>query len=87
VSLAISAGNTKFLSKLTDQVSKLNSDTFEKNPPTYTSLKLLKNPPTGGDTLFVSSYGLYERLSEPFQKLAESLTGTTKSTLPDPTVL
>ncbi|KAL4862788.1 hypothetical protein BDV12DRAFT_202730 [Aspergillus spectabilis] len=50
-------------------------DTFEKHPPTYTSLKLIENPPTGGDTLFVSSYGLYERLSEPWQKFAESLTG------------
>ncbi|KAL3446304.1 hypothetical protein BJX65DRAFT_309003 [Aspergillus insuetus] len=51
-------------------------DTFEKHPPTYTSLKLIKNPPTGGDTLFVSSYGLYERLSEPWQKFTESLTAT-----------
>ncbi|KAL4969421.1 TauD/TfdA dioxygenase family protein [Aspergillus stella-maris] len=49
-------------------------DTFENHPPTYTSLKLVENPPSGGDTLFVSSYGLYERLSEPWQKLAESLT-------------
>jgi alpha-ketoglutarate-dependent taurine dioxygenase len=52
-----------------------NSETFEKHPPTYTSLKLVKNPPAGGDTLFISSYGLYERLSEPWQKFAESLTG------------
>ncbi|KAG2009304.1 hypothetical protein GB937_007904 [Aspergillus fischeri] len=51
------------------------SETFEKHPPTYTSLKLIKNPSAGGDTLFISSYGLYERLSEPWRKFAESLTG------------
>ncbi|CAG8386539.1 unnamed protein product [Penicillium salamii] len=35
-----------------------------------------KSPPTGGDTLFVSSYGLYKRLSEPWQRFADSLTAT-----------
>ncbi|KAL4969422.1 TauD/TfdA dioxygenase family protein [Aspergillus stella-maris] len=52
-----------------------SDESQEKYPPAYTAFKIAKSPPTGGDTLFVSAYGLYDRLSEPFQKFAESLTG------------
>jgi hypothetical protein len=52
------------------------SESYEKYPPAYTGFKIAKSPPTGGDTLFVSSYGLYEHLSEPWQKFADGLTAT-----------
>lgn len=48
--------------------------TYEKQPPSYTSLKVLANPPTGGDTLWTSNYAVYDALSEPMQKYLESLT-------------
>ncbi|KAL4777173.1 hypothetical protein BDW60DRAFT_212857 [Aspergillus nidulans var. acristatus] len=51
-------------------------ESYEKYPPAYTGFKIAKSPPTGGDTLFVSSYGLYEHLSEPWQKFADGLTAT-----------
>ncbi|KAL4733723.1 hypothetical protein BDV11DRAFT_209995 [Aspergillus similis] len=31
-------------------------ESYEKYPPAYTVFKIAKSPPTGGDTLFVSSY-------------------------------
>ncbi|KAK7718023.1 hypothetical protein SLS57_006170 [Botryosphaeria dothidea] len=46
---------------------------FEANPPDYTTLRMVELPPSGGDTMFASSYELYDRLSPPFQKLFESL--------------
>ncbi|OJD32192.1 alpha-ketoglutarate-dependent sulfonate dioxygenase [Diplodia corticola] len=46
---------------------------FEVRPPDYTSLRMTTIPPTGGDTLFASSYELYDRLSPPFQKMFETL--------------
>lgn len=48
--------------------------TYEIQPPSYTSLKVLANPPTGGDTLWTSNYAVYDSLSEPMQKYLESLT-------------
>lgn len=53
-----------------------DSESHEKYPPAYTGFKIAKSPPTGGDTLWVSSYGLYEHLSEPWQKFADGLTAT-----------
>ncbi|KAI9735754.1 MAG: hypothetical protein M1818_006362 [Claussenomyces sp. TS43310] len=49
---------------------------FEKDPPAFSSLKLGDVPPAGGDTMWVSLYDAYDRLSEPFQKLFESLDAT-----------
>ncbi|KAB2570668.1 Alpha-ketoglutarate-dependent taurine dioxygenase [Lasiodiplodia hormozganensis] len=46
---------------------------FETNPPDYTTLRMTSIPPTGGDTMFASSYELYDRLSPPFQKMFEGL--------------
>ncbi|GFG20077.1 hypothetical protein IFM5058_10451 [Aspergillus udagawae] len=53
-----------------------SDESHEKYPPAYTGFKIAKSPPSGGDTLFVSSYGLYEHLSEPWQKFADGLTAT-----------
>ncbi|KAI4256066.1 MAG: hypothetical protein LQ352_002256 [Teloschistes flavicans] len=49
--------------------------TYELQPPSYTSLKLLTGPPRGGggDTLWASQYAAYDILSAPMQKYLESL--------------
>ncbi|KAL3477019.1 hypothetical protein BJX99DRAFT_257924 [Aspergillus californicus] len=53
-----------------------NDESHEKYPTAYSVFKVAKSPPTGVDILFVSAYGPYDRLSEPFQKFAETLTAT-----------
>ncbi|KAJ3113622.1 hypothetical protein HDU96_003153 [Phlyctochytrium bullatum] len=47
---------------------------YEIQPPSYTFLKLDHIPPTGGDTLWFSSYAAYEKLSPTFKKFLEGLT-------------
>ncbi|KIW81828.1 hypothetical protein Z517_04854 [Fonsecaea pedrosoi CBS 271.37] len=49
---------------------------YEVQPPSYTSLKVLSGPPRGGggDTLWCSQYAIYDVLSAPMQKYLESLT-------------
>ena len=46
---------------------------FEENSSDYSSLRLGQVPDTGGDTMYASAYDLYDRMSEPFQKLFENL--------------
>ena len=50
--------------------------TYELQPPSYTSLKLLTGPPRGGggDTLWSSQYAAYDALSLSMQHYLESLT-------------
>ena len=50
--------------------------TYEKQPPSYTSLKLLSGPPRGGggDTHWSSQYAAYDLLSAPMQRYLEGLT-------------
>ena len=50
--------------------------TYELQPPSYTSLKLLTGPPrgAGGDTLWSSQYAAYDLLSSGMQKYLECLT-------------
>ncbi|KAI9821883.1 MAG: hypothetical protein M1827_002465 [Pycnora praestabilis] len=50
--------------------------TYEMQPPSYTSLKLLEGPPRGGggDTLWGSQYAAYDALSSYMQTYLESLT-------------
>ena len=49
--------------------------TYEIQPPSYTSLKLLSGPPRGGggDTLWSSQYAVYDLLSPGMQKYLEGL--------------
>lgn len=49
---------------------------FEPVPADYTSLRLLKLPSTGGDTLWASGYEIYDRFSPAYKKFLESLTAT-----------
>lgn len=49
---------------------------FEPKPADYSSLRLEVLPKTGGDTLWASGYEIYDRLSTPYQKFLEGLTGT-----------
>ncbi|KAL7893817.1 putative alpha-ketoglutarate-dependent sulfonate dioxygenase [Trichoderma sp. SZMC 28014] len=53
--------------------------TYEVNPPAYTLLRLLKTPPSGGDTIFTSQTGLFDKLSPAFQKAIEGLHGVHSS--------
>lgn len=50
--------------------------TYEAQPPSYTSLKVLTGPPRGGggDTLWCSQYAIYDALSRPMQIYMEGLT-------------
>ncbi|RAO67585.1 uncharacterized protein BHQ10_003597 [Talaromyces amestolkiae] len=49
--------------------------TFENVPSDYAILKITDSPEdnTGGDTLWASGYEVYDRLSPPIQKLADTL--------------
>ena len=49
--------------------------TYEIQPPSYTSLKLLAGPPRGGggDTVWSSQYAAYDVLSAPMQRYLEGL--------------
>ncbi|OBT83513.1 hypothetical protein VE02_07381 [Pseudogymnoascus sp. 03VT05] len=55
-------------------MSDFHSDTsFEINPPSYSLLRMEEHPAVGGDTAWVSGYGLYDELSPHMQKLLEGL--------------
>ncbi|KAH8807725.1 putative alpha-ketoglutarate-dependent sulfonate dioxygenase [Xylogone sp. PMI_703] len=63
-----------------DRSGEYHSDhSFEVNPPSYTMLRLLRTPPTGGDTVFTSQVALYDKLSPTFQKTFEGLHGVHSS--------
>ncbi|RQM05688.1 hypothetical protein DH86_00003764, partial [Scytalidium sp. 3C] len=46
---------------------------FEINPPTYSMLRMEEHPPVGGDTAWVSQYGLYDALSDAMKKFVDGL--------------
>ncbi|MCJ1378584.1 hypothetical protein MMC17_001683 [Xylographa soralifera] len=57
--------------------------TYEIQPPSYTSLKVLTGPPRGGggDTLWSSQYAAYDVMSSHMQKYLEQLTALHSSEL------
>lgn len=56
-----------------------NDHSFEANPPAYTTLRMDKTPPSGGDTIFTSQVALFDKLSTTYQKLLEGLHGVHSS--------
>lgn len=50
--------------------------TFEPVPADYSSLKIVEQPSSGGDTLFANGYALFEKFSPSFRAYLETLTGT-----------
>lgn len=55
-------------------VGDFHADTsFEINPPTYSLLRMEEHPPVGGDTVWVSQYGLYDALSDALKRFVDSL--------------
>ncbi|KYK61307.1 alpha-ketoglutarate-dependent sulfonate dioxygenase [Drechmeria coniospora] len=53
---------------------------YESHPSDYSSLKVVQAPATGGDTMWVSSYGLLERISPAYRRFLEGLTVTMAQT-------
>ncbi len=52
---------------------------FEPVPADYTSLRVIKLPETGGDTLWASGYEMYNRLSKPYQAFVDGLSVTCRA--------
>jgi len=48
---------------------------YEVNPPSYTLLRMVRTPPSGGDTIYTSQTALFDKLSPTFQKTFEGLYG------------
>lgn len=77
----ISIISSSFRKKVYYEARKTGADewhsdiTFEPVPADYTTLKVHTLPPTGGDTLFSSSYEIYDLLSDPLKKFFDGLTG------------
>ncbi|ANB14599.1 Jlp1p [Sugiyamaella lignohabitans] len=49
---------------------------FEPIPSTYSVLKIIEKPEVGGDTLWISGNGLYDKLSPSFREYLETLYAT-----------
>lgn len=60
---------------------------FEINPPSYSLLRMEEHPAVGGDTAWVSSYGLYDTLSDAMKRFVEGLHAVHTSRLQYDTIL
>ncbi|KAJ4265018.1 hypothetical protein NW762_005261 [Fusarium torreyae] len=60
---------------------------FEINPPSYSLLRMEEHPEVGGDTAWLSSYGLYDTLSDAMKKFVEGLHAVHTSRLQYDTIL
>lgn len=76
VHVIFAEGNKDLRSLFTPTFLWHSDVTYEVQPPSYTSLKLLTGPPRGGggDTLWSSQYAAYDAMSPYMQKYLESLT-------------
>lgn len=70
------ADTSRVINLAQNQTDLWHSDvSYEKQPPSYTTLKLLEGPEHGGgDTLWFNHNGLYDALSEPYQQYLSKLT-------------
>ncbi|KAJ5898799.1 hypothetical protein N7495_003543 [Penicillium taxi] len=60
---------------------------FEINPPSYSLLRMEEHPDVGGDTAWVSQYGLYDALSGAYQRFLDGLHAVHTSRLQYDTLL
>lgn len=60
---------------------------FETNPPSYSLLRMEEHPPVGGDTAWVSQYGLYDALSAAMRRFADGLHAVHTSRLQYDTII
>jgi alpha-ketoglutarate-dependent taurine dioxygenase len=60
---------------------------FEINPPSYSLLRMEEHPDVGGDTAWVSQYGLYDTLSDAMKRFVEGLHAVHTSRLQYDTIL
>ncbi|KAF7517218.1 hypothetical protein G7054_g13875 [Neopestalotiopsis clavispora] len=60
---------------------------FEINPPSYSMLRMEEHPDVGGDTAWVSSYGLYDALSPAMRRFVDGLHAVHTSRLQYDTIL
>ncbi|KAK3694524.1 alpha-ketoglutarate-dependent sulfonate dioxygenase [Podospora appendiculata] len=60
---------------------------FEINPPSYSMLRMEEHPEVGGDTAWVSTYGLYDTLSDAMKKFLDGLHAVHTSRLQYDTIL
>lgn len=67
---------------------EFHADTsFEINPPSYSLLRMEEHPDVGGDTAWVSQYGLYDALSKAYRIFLDSLHAVHTSRLQYDTIL
>ncbi|GKT52173.1 alpha-ketoglutarate-dependent sulfonate dioxygenase [Colletotrichum spaethianum] len=60
---------------------------FEINPPSYSLLRMEEHPEVGGDTAWVSQYGLYDELSDAMKRFVDKLHAVHTSRLQYDTIL
>ncbi|RSL71575.1 hypothetical protein CEP54_001248 [Fusarium duplospermum] len=60
---------------------------FEINPPSYSLLRMEEHPEVGGDTAWISGYGLYDTLSDAMKRFVEGLHAVHTSRLQYDTIL
>ena len=60
---------------------------FEINPPSYSMLRMEEHPEVGGDTAWLSQYGLYDALSDAMKKHLDGLHAVHTSRLQYDTIL
>ncbi|BDD61526.1 hypothetical protein MPDQ_001549 [Monascus purpureus] len=60
---------------------------FEINPPSYSMLRMEEHPEVGGDTAWVSQYGLYDALSDAYKRFLDGLHAVHTSRLQYDTIL
>ncbi|KAI0469908.1 alpha-ketoglutarate-dependent sulfonate dioxygenase [Xylariaceae sp. FL0804] len=67
---------------------EFHADTsFEINPPSYSMLRMEEHPDIGGDTAWLSQYGLYDALSDAMKKHLDGLHAVHTSRLQYDTIL
>ena len=60
---------------------------YHPSPPRASLLTMVKTPPVGGDTLWLSTAAVYESLSEPMRRLCDGLHVRYRSTFGNPDIL